>query len=190
MSFLNELKKQKSKLKQTETIVTNADGQRYIEKDNIKSFCPSSYGFIVDTKPDNIPILITNYLYIGSQDCTTPNVIEAYNIKHVLSLGINIDTTIDNKFINCLDLPETNIIEMLRHCLPYIRIAVESEENVLVHCNAGVSRTAMIVIAYLMHYKGMQYKEAYELVKSKRPAIQPNEGFRRQLKVLKPGELI
>ncbi|KAL3831706.1 hypothetical protein ACJMK2_023425 [Sinanodonta woodiana] len=52
---------------------------------------------------------------------------------------------------------------------------------VLVHCNAGVSRSATIVIAYLMQFREMKYQEAFNYLKEKRPAICPNEGFRTQL---------
>lgn len=191
MSFLNELQKQKNKLKGTETIVTKVDGQRYVEKDSIvTAICPNTYGFVVDTKLDNIPVLVSDYVYIGSQDCTANNVLEAYDIKHVLSLGINVACGVDNKFVNCLDLPETNIKEILIDSLPFIHKCVESKENVLVHCNAGVSRTSMVAIGYLMHYERMQYQDAYDLIKSKRPAIQPNDGFKKQLKVMTPGEII
>ncbi|XP_047020894.1 dual specificity protein phosphatase 19 [Helicoverpa zea] len=191
MSFLNELQKRKNVLKKTETVVTKVDGQRYVEKDSVvTAICPNTYGFVVDTKPDNVPALISDHVYIGSQDCTASNVIEAYNIKHVLSLGINVDIAVSNKVINCLDLPETDIKEVLLESLPYIRQAVDSKENVLVHCNAGVSRTSMVAIAYLMHYENMHFENAYDLVKSKRPAIQPNDGFRKQLKAMQPGQII
>lgn len=182
MSFLSELKNQKKKLKETETVVTKVDGQRFIEKNHVP--LPSTYGFVVDTKPDSTPALITNFVYIGSQDCTSSNILEAYNIKHILSLGINVETIIDHKFVECLDLPETDIKPVLHESLPFLSKAVGLKENVLIHCNAGVSRTSMVAIAYLMQYERMQYDDAYNLVKERRPAIQPNEGFKRQLKNL------
>ena len=52
---------------------------------------------------------------------------------------------------------------------------------VLVHCYAGVSRSASVVIAYLMNQHGMSLKDAYQYVKNKRYFIKPNEGFRKQL---------
>lgn len=183
-----ELQMQKNKLKETETVVTKVNGQRFIEKNNMT--LPSTYGFVVDTKPDNIPIMITDFVYIGSQDCTASNVIQANNIQHVLSLGIDVETDVNHKFVECLDLTETDIKPVLQESLPFIAKYVSSKENVLVHCNAGVSRTSMVAIAYLMHYKSMQYDFAYSLVKDKRPAIQPNDGFRRQLKCMKPGDIL
>ena len=50
------------------------------------------------------------------------------------------------------------------------------------HCAAGVSRSASILIAYLMREKKMKYQEAHDFVKSKRSIIIPNSGFVQQLK--------
>lgn len=55
---------------------------------------------------------------------------------------------------------------------------------VLVHCAAGVSRSATLVIAYLMKRKGMPFLEAYSFVKERRPIIRPNEGFLIKLQAL------
>lgn len=189
MSFLSALKKQKEKLKETETVVTRTDGVKYMEGSG--TLLDRSYGFVVDTKPDDIPVLIVNHLYIGSQDCAEMKVLEKYNIKNVLSLGVNVNiTNINHKFVPILDLPESDIKPVLSECLPFLRNSIECKQNVLIHCNAGVSRTSMMAIAYLMQYEGLSYEEAYSLVKSKRPAIQPNNGFKKQLKVMKPYAVI
>lgn len=190
MSFLNELKKQKERLKGTETIVTRADGVKYVENSGmlVESGLP---GFVIDTKPDDVPVLIVDFLYIGSQDCAVRSVLEKYNIKNVLSVGVDVDISfIDHKFVPILDLPESDIKLPLQECLPYLRNCIENKENVLIHCNAGVSRTSMVAIAYLMQYEFLDFENAYNLVKEKRPAIQPNAGFKKQLLLLKPGNIL
>ncbi|KAG8810957.1 hypothetical protein FRC17_002689, partial [Serendipita sp. 399] len=53
---------------------------------------------------------------------------------------------------------------------------------VLVHCLAGMSRSATIVCAYLLATTSMNTEETIAFVRSKRPIIQPNHGFQRQLK--------
>lgn len=53
--------------------------------------------------------------------------------------------------------------------------------SVLVHCMAGVSRSAAFVIAYMMRKLRIPYDEAYAFVKERRRKIKPNEGFIRQL---------
>jgi len=56
------------------------------------------------------------------------------------------------------------------------------ENRVLVHCFAGMSRSATIVIAYLLATTPMTTEEATEFVRSKRSVIRPNYGFTNQLK--------
>jgi hypothetical protein len=56
--------------------------------------------------------------------------------------------------------------------------------KVLVHCIAGMSRSASVVIAYLITHCRIPFKHAYNLLWERRPCIYPNEGFIRQLKSL------
>jgi protein-tyrosine phosphatase len=48
---------------------------------------------------------------------------------------------------------------------------------IYVHCKAGVSRSATVIIAFLMKHQNWTVKQAYEYVKMRRPAISPNIGF-------------
>ena len=45
----------------------------------------------------------------------------------------------------------------------------------------GVSRSTSLVLAYLMKYKRMTLRQAFELVSSRRTCVRPNPGFWRQL---------
>ena len=53
----------------------------------------------------------------------------------------------------------------------------ERNASVLVHCQAGISRSATMVIAFLMKNKELTLNDAYKLVKEKRPVISPNLNF-------------
>jgi protein-tyrosine phosphatase len=61
---------------------------------------------------------------------------------------------------------------------------LERNNKVFVNCYAGVSRSASIVIAYLMYKKNMSFIQAFEYLKMKRPIISPNLSFRDQLSSL------
>ncbi|XP_013867541.1 dual specificity protein phosphatase 18 [Austrofundulus limnaeus] len=62
-----------------------------------------------------------------------------------------------------------------------IRSTAEGGGRVLVHCNAGVSRSAALCMAYLMKHSGVTLLEAHGWVKSCRPIARPNPGFWKQL---------
>lgn len=187
MSLLDAIRAKKSKLTSTETIFTTLDGRRFVQsKNQNQQISSSSYGFVVDTKPDNVPAKIVDHIYLGSQDCCELDILKAHNITSVLSVGIEPPcrfSHINYKFVSCLDLPETDITDVLvRDCVPFIENCVKCNSNVLVHCNAGVSRSATIVIGYLILVKNYTYDDAYSLVKIARCCIRPNKGFEEQLK--------
>jgi len=66
-------------------------------------------------------------------------------------------------------------------CADKIKQVRDKGGKTLVHCVAGVSRSASICLAFLMKYCKMTLKESYNHVKSRRPIIRPNAGFFRQL---------
>ncbi|XP_066247667.1 dual specificity protein phosphatase 19 [Euwallacea similis] len=189
MSFLAELQARKTKLKPTETIVTQQDGQKFIETNSeFKKLDEVCEGFVVDTNPDDIPAQIFEHLYLGSQDCCELNILDKYLIRYVLSLGIDAPVKSPNvtyKFVKMLDLQSTNLHEFLPECLHFIRQCLNSQSNVLVHCNAGVSRSASIVIAFLILDQHLPFEQAFAVVKKARPCVRPNDGFMVQLRRLK-----
>jgi dual specificity MAP kinase phosphatase len=87
--------------------------------------------------------------------------------------------SIEQKVIEIVDEETVKIIRYFKEAICYIENAIG---KVYVHCWAGVSRSATIVIAYLMWKNKLSYNEAYWSVKNKRKFISPNEGFVKQLK--------
>lgn len=62
-----------------------------------------------------------------------------------------------------------------------IQLTAAHGGRTLVHCNAGVSRSTALCMAYLMKHHGVTLLEAHRWVKTCRPLARPNEGFWKQL---------
>jgi len=54
--------------------------------------------------------------------------------------------------------------------------------KVLVHCHMGKSRSASIVIYYLMRTRGWGYDAALKFAQDKRPLVGPNAWYAQQLR--------
>lgn len=85
-------------------------------------------------------------------------------------------------YINVMDHLKQDILSHFDTSNDFIETALKVPSNkVYVHCVAGISRSATLVIAYIMKTRSMNFMEAFDLVKQKRKIIDPNEGFVRQL---------
>jgi hypothetical protein len=62
------------------------------------------------------------------------------------------------------------------------------EGGVFVHCAAGSSRSASLVIGYMMKKFSLSYENALHYVQSKRPCVKPNPGFEVELRCLEEPE--
>ena len=129
---------------------------------------------------------ITKNIYLGDYSASLDTrQLKDKGIKKVLTVmdyqngpNYNPEEFIHKRF-NINDFSYQNFIQYFGECLNFIK----GEEKVLVHCMAGASRSATIVIAYLMWTNKMKFDDALNFVKSKRPIVYPNDGFQKQLKI-------
>ncbi|TNV71767.1 hypothetical protein FGO68_gene3675 [Halteria grandinella] len=92
------------------------------------------------------------------------------------------DGSIEYKQVEIMDEEGEDVKGLFRECLLFIERVVQKEgKTILVHCAAGVSRSASVVIAYIMYSKKIPLKEAHAFVLEKRPCIKPNTDFLKQL---------
>lgn len=80
------------------------------------------------------------------------------------------------------DSIDEDITRYLPSACQFIDDCVAKGEVMLIHCQAGISRSASVVIAWLMHSKGWSYDEAFMFTKRKRPCIRPNFRFENDLR--------
>jgi len=88
-----------------------------------------------------------------------------------------------------LDIADTateNIIQHFQRVKAFIDEGLNSGGQVLVHGNAGISRSAALVLAYIMETYGLSQTRAYAIVQQRRFCINPNEGFMAQLREYEP----
>ena len=82
-------------------------------------------------------------------------------------------------------------VNLKNHLFPILKLLDEETKKgvVFVHCLKGISRSASVVIAFLILYKGLEFKRAFEYVRSKRFCVCPNDSFLETLKNLKKSEM-
>lgn len=80
------------------------------------------------------------------------------------------------------DMENENLLDSLDACLDFIEQS-RKEGSVLVHCFAGVSRSAAIIAAYLMKTEQLSQEDAIESVRQSCEFVCPNDGFLDQLKM-------
>eukprot|EP01102_Stenamoeba_stenopodia_P014859 TRINITY_DN4996_c0_g2_i1.p1 TRINITY_DN4996_c0_g2~~TRINITY_DN4996_c0_g2_i1.p1 ORF type:complete len:227 (+),score=35.91 TRINITY_DN4996_c0_g2_i1:358-1038(+) len=131
------------------------------------------------------PQKVIDGLFIGSILATCSSArLKQLGITHVLSLCArtrDLNQEFLCKHIKMKDELNEDLIQYLPECHSFIKTGRDSG-GVLVHCKAGSSRSAAVVISYLMNTNNMSYQDAFQFVQSKRPCIAPNRSFIDQLK--------
>ncbi|KAG5468260.1 hypothetical protein LSCM1_02238 [Leishmania martiniquensis] len=132
------------------------------------------------------PDEIVPYLYCGSlRSAQSQMVYRKLNITYLLTVGRQLVPVPPeggrHKIIVVDDIPGADIRTSFLEAVEFIEESQLQKKGCLVHCFAGLSRSATTVIAYLMMKKGMRLDEAYLVTKKGRPSIQPNKGFFDQL---------
>jgi predicted protein tyrosine phosphatase len=133
--------------------------------------------------------ILRNKLWIGDEFAAREPFLEKYPMDVIVSLGSSSKSYSDYECSHITyhrivihDIEMEPIAHHFEEACDFIHKHVTSGGRVLVHCQAGISRSATICIAYLMKYMDLSLRNAYALVRSARPVIEPNPGFMRQLK--------
>lgn len=151
-----------------------------------------SGSLIYDFEADEIippfnPVLVSmGKIYLGNINSSYDiESLKEKNITHIVSCIDSYEAPFPDDFnyliIDCHDNIYNNISIAFEQTNKFIRNAVTDNKSVLIHCFGGRSRSAAVLIAYLMYYYQMTPFEALTLLQEKRPIVQPNKKFMEQL---------
>ena len=130
------------------------------------------------------------YLFIGDlASARDLSLLSVHKIQNIVSVGCVLVEQVfcTQRLMICFadlhDTPETPIFTIFTRTNAFIQTAITSKRPTLVHCVYGQSRSAAVVISYLLSI-GHSLDEAMSLLKSVRPVICINPGFLAQLYVV------
>lgn len=150
---------------------------------------------------ENVPATqILPFLYLGSvKDAQDPVFLATHNVRYIINVSQEEYWSVDKRvqiFTYKVDDSATADIASLfspTRCLinnvreRYYRSEAAGKASppaVLVHCQKGRSRSATIVLAYLIFMNGWSVAEAMKYVATRRPCVEPNIGFMEELRKL------
>ncbi|KAF9141511.1 tyrosine/serine/threonine protein phosphatase pps1 [Linnemannia schmuckeri] len=161
------------------------------------------FGWFYDPEFEgSFPSRILPFLYLGNlAHASNPGLLRSLGIQYVLSVGeeahgLNVhmgevqgggevkSTQFMVKLVD--DMFDNGVDPLWRHIENSVAFVDEARKNntrVLIHCRVGVSRSATIVIAYLMAHYNLSLVDAYLMVRARRLSviIQPNLLFMYEL---------
>lgn len=119
----------------------------------------------------------TIQLYLGSaSDANDENKLAKNNIKTIICVADEVKIKPTNITVYKYDFQDTYDCNISVY-FDEISDLIHKQDSVLVNCLAGVSRSASLVIAYLMKYYEMDLREAFLYVRKRRKMICPNKQF-------------
>jgi len=84
-------------------------------------------------------------------------------------------------YARLIDSDSSDISEYFDDAGRFIDEELRAGRRVLVHCAAGISRSSSLILAYLIKYRDYDLRTAFNLVKTARRVVRPNNGFFQKL---------
>ena len=120
---------------------------------------------------------ITEHLLLGGRPRSVEFLRDFLAVDAVLTCALELDPILEEG--KKLPIEDDLGFDIRPFLVEGVRFLDEAsgKRRVYVHCAAGVSRSASVVVAYVMWRDRMGLDEALQWVKKRRPCVQPNEAF-------------
>lgn len=130
--------------------------------------------------------IIDGFLFLGAKQVTVDREkLAAMNVKYIIGVSEDPPPDYGRDFeymhVDVGDAPSEDISPFFEPACAFIERARNDRKAVLVHCTMGMSRSASLVLAYLVRHGNMSLAEAINYIKQRRPVVSPNVGFMAQL---------
>ncbi|KAM4703462.1 dual specificity protein phosphatase 5 [Rhinophrynus dorsalis] len=148
--------------------------------------CEKRASFLKPSYDQGSPAEILPFLYLGSAYHASKCEFLA-NLRITALLNVSRKSTdhckeqYNYKWIPVEDNHTADISSHFQEAIDFIDTVRLTGGRVLVHCEAGISRSPTICMAYLMKTKRLHLEEAFEYIKQRRSLVSPNFSFMGQL---------
>ncbi|KAH8730131.1 protein-tyrosine phosphatase-like protein [Phaeosphaeriaceae sp. PMI808] len=139
---------------------------------------------LIDKVPGDLKLYIGGMFTLRRREA-----LQQANITHVVSVMRSpLDQDLFSPFkshmvVEVDDVEDENLLEYFPATNHFIKEGLADGGGVLVHCAMGKSRSATVVIAYLMQEHNISPLEALLHLRQARSICEPNEGFMKQLEL-------
>ncbi|GMF19264.1 unnamed protein product [Phytophthora lilii] len=134
--------------------------------------------------------ILEGFLFLGNMwHAQSKQVVSHLGITHVVNASLDVGNTFESdgvKYLNVTikDRPEADISSYFDSAYRFIESAKRTQHGrVLVHCTQGISRSATLVIMYLMRANSWSLVTAVNFAMASRGVVYPNQGFVKSLMV-------
>ncbi|EIE24571.1 phosphatases II [Coccomyxa subellipsoidea C-169] len=186
-----------SKLKRDHPVVAFLANDKHakslaIYKEGFEGFA-KAYPFLCSASVKNNAVkrypgeIVPKVLYLGDwEHAQQTERMDELNIRRVITIHNNPENMqLPSRFkhlrLQLADVDTQDVSKFFAPTYTFIEEARAANEGVLVHCGAGVSRSASLCIAYLMRRFTWPAGRAREHCKQRRSLVNPNQGFWRSL---------
>lgn len=132
--------------------------------------------------PNGPTCILEPNLWLYSEPVNIP--LTEFNVVINVAKEVNIDFDVndDTEYLKFdWEHGSQTLVEDLPNIVETMEQRLAEHKKILVHCQCGISRSATLLIAFIMYYKNIDISLAYDFVKKKSPNISPNMNLMFQL---------